>query len=202
MMGLRSLALFVSIGLGVGLAGMPLQAAPGMGEGFALDLMSQATPKPITANDFFYSGVKKGEQEDWQGAIADFSDALRLNPNLIEAYNNRGTAYSIIGQNEKAIVDYNEAIRLKPTDPEAYYNRGVTYREIKDYPKAIADFSQSIRLSPKDAVSYFNRGVIFQQLGDKPKAIADFKQAAELFEKQGKKEEAKDIRAIIQQLQY
>lgn len=198
---LRSLITFIPLYLIVGLfSALPLQANPLISDRVLPELASQAPSAPKTADDFFYRGVKKGEQEDWQGAIADFSDALRLNPNLIEAYNNRGTAYSILGENAKAIADYNEAIRLQPNDPEAYYNRGVTYRELKDYPKAIADFSQSIRLSPQDAVSYFNRGVIYQQLGDNAKAIADFQKAADLFQKQGQTDEANAIQSIIQQL--
>lgn len=197
----RSLAILIPLCLGGELFSvLPLQAYPLRGDRLVPGQISQA-PKPSpTATDFFERGVKKGEEEDWQGAIADFTEALRLNPNLIEAYNNRGTAYSILGENPKAIADYNEAIRLMPNEPEAYYNRGVTYREMKDYPGAIADFSQSIRLSSKDAVSYFNRGVVYQKVGDNPKAIADFQKAADLFQQQERTQEAKAIQAIIKQL--
>jgi tetratricopeptide (TPR) repeat protein len=199
---LRSLIAFIPLYLSVELfSALPLQAYPVIGDRALPDLTSQAPSVPKTADDWFYRGVKKGDEQDWQGAIADFSEAIRLNPNLIEAYNDRGTAYSILGENAKAIADFNEAIRLKPNDPEAYYNRGVTYRELKDYPNAIADFSQSIRLSPKDAVSYFNRGVIYQRLSDNQNAIADFQKAVDLFQQQGRTQEAKGIKAIIEQLQ-
>lgn len=45
-------------------------------------------------------------------------------PNYAEAFNSRGTAYSLKGQNDQAISDFDEAIKLNPQDVAALSNRG------------------------------------------------------------------------------
>ena len=49
-------------------------------------------------------------------AIADFTEAIRLDPKYAEAYCNRGCAYRNKGDYDKAIADFTEAIRLNPKD--------------------------------------------------------------------------------------
>ena len=62
-------------------------------------------------------------------AIQDPKSAIRLDPQLALAYNNRGDAYRDLGRYQKAIQDYNEAIRLDPQLALAYNNRGDAYQD-------------------------------------------------------------------------
>ena len=122
--------------------------------------------------------VKSGEPDD---AIASYSNAIQLKPDLADAYFNRGYAYGESGNSDRAIADYSEAIRLKPNDAEAYYNRGYAYGEKKgDHDRAIADYSEAIRLKPDFAKAYHNRGVAYGKKGEKSNADADFAKAKEL----------------------
>ena len=57
-------------------------------------------------------------------AMADLSEAIRLDPKLAMARNNRGAAYNEQGDNDRAIADYNEAIRIDPKFAMAFNNRG------------------------------------------------------------------------------
>ena len=86
------------------------------------------TPSPIAddATDALTlnnQGVGKLQQQDYQGAIADFSAAIKLRPNLAEAYLGRGIAYSVSRNHKAAIADYDEALTLKPDLAEAYLYR-------------------------------------------------------------------------------
>ena len=54
----------------------------------------------------------KSELGDKQGAIVDYNEAIRINPNYDDAYNNRGNAKSELGDKQGAIADYREAARL------------------------------------------------------------------------------------------
>jgi len=81
-----------------------------------------------------------GDMGDLDKAIADYTQAIRLDPDLAEVYGVRGLAYSQKGDFDKAIADCNQAIRLGPDFAEAYTNRGVAYDNKGDLDKAFADW--------------------------------------------------------------
>ena len=109
-----------------------------------------------------------------------FSDAIELNPNDAETYNNRGVAYSNKGDYDRAIEDFNKVIELNPDNADAYYNRGKVYSEQSDYDRAIKDFTQAIQLKPDNADAYNNRGIAYESKGDFDRAIEDYAQAIQL----------------------
>ena len=118
------------------------------------------------ATIFFYLGTAKNDLKDYQAAIADYDEAIRLNPELAEAFNNRGNAKDELGDHAGAIADYDEAIRLKPDDAGAFHNRGISKFNMKDNPGAIADFDEALRLKPDDAGALHNRGVAKLKLAE------------------------------------
>ncbi|MFY9956451.1 MAG: tetratricopeptide repeat protein [Bradyrhizobium sp.] len=81
--------------------------------------------------------------------MADFNEAIRLDPNLSRAFSNRGDVYSGKGDNDRAIADFDEAIRLDPKNAMALYKRGLIYTKEGDSHRAIVDLSEAIRLDPK-----------------------------------------------------
>jgi lipoprotein NlpI len=96
------------------------------------------------------------------------------------AHHNRGLAYAVKGDLDRAIADFTEAIRLDPKDALAYNDRGAAYAVKGDFDRAIADYSEAIRLDPKAVLAYKNRGGVYLYSGALPKALADFNQASEL----------------------
>src|SRR6202034_1954941 len=68
--------------------------------------------------------------------------------NLAVSLNNRGNAYSVTGEFDKAIQDYDEAIRLNPKDANVFNNRGTAYVSKGNFDRAIIDFDEAIRLKP------------------------------------------------------
>ena len=117
---------------------------------------------------------------DYDRAIADFNETIRLDPKDVHAYNNRGNAYQHKRDHDRAIADYNEVIRMNPKHAEAFNNRGRAYHNKLDYDRAIADLDEAIRLNPKYAVAYNNRGNAYQNKGDYDRAIADYNEALRL----------------------
>jgi tetratricopeptide (TPR) repeat protein len=110
-------------------------------------------------------------------AIAECTEAIRLNPKYFEAYLTRGCAYDAKGDYDKAIADCSAAIRLNPVY-EAYYLRGCAYDANGDHAKAIAECTEAIRLNPKYAEAYYLRGSAYATNGEYAKAIADINKAA------------------------
>lgn len=129
---------------------------------------------------FNQRGIAYGRQGDYQHAIADYDEAISLDPKHVSAYNNRGIAYARSGDYERAIADYDEAIQLDPKYALAYNSRGFAYTRRGDDNHAIADLSEAILLDPKLVSAYSNRGAAYVHEGEYERAIADFSEAIRL----------------------
>ena len=69
---------------------------------------------------YYRRGLAYSNLNQYQRAIQDFDEAIRLNPRVAETYNNRGSAYNMLGQHQRALQDYNEALRIDPQYTRAY----------------------------------------------------------------------------------
>jgi tetratricopeptide (TPR) repeat protein len=125
-------------------------------------------------------GTAYDDKGDYDRAIQDYTEAIRLNPNAASAYYGRGYAYKKKGDYDRAIQDFNEAIRLSPNFERAYYDRGNAYIDKEEYDRAIQEFDEAIRLNPNNANSYNNRGVAYKRKGDYGRAIQDYNQTIHL----------------------
>ncbi len=135
-------------------------------------------------------GLAYRSKGDFDRAIADLSEAVRLDPKYAEGYYGRGLAYGNKDDLDRAIADYSEAIRLDPKLAAAYNNRGNAYKNKGDFDRAIADLSEAIRLAPEleaahpetiiRRLAHYNRGRAYDSKGDFDHAIADFSEAIRL----------------------
>src|SRR6266480_2481731 len=98
---------------------------------------------------------------DYDRAIQDYDQAIRLKPDYFQAFNSRGVAYREKGDYDRAIQDYDQVIRLKPDHFRAFNNRGNAYEHKADYDRAIQDYDQAIRLKPDYATAFYNRGYAY-----------------------------------------
>ena len=77
-------------------------------------------------------GLAYYDKGDDDRAIAEYNEAIRLDPKFAQAYSSRGLAYDHKGDLGRAETDYNEAIRLDPKYAQAYFNRGNAYYQKGD----------------------------------------------------------------------
>jgi tellurium resistance protein TerD len=148
-------------------------------------IISQRVAIAQKAANFSNQGSLNVQKGDFQGAIANFTQALGLNPNIPQAYLGLGIATSKQGNKQQAIYNYDRALQFNPNLAEAYFGRGQVYYELGNKQKAIGDYEQAIRVNPNYGLAYLERGAIRCMLGTKSQAVADFHQAVELFSKQG-----------------
>jgi tetratricopeptide (TPR) repeat protein len=86
-----------------------------------------------------------GNKGEYDRAIADFTEAIRLDPKLATAYSNRGLAYEKKGGYDRAIADFNQAIRLNPNDALSLCRRGKAKQKINE-PGSDADIARAKQL--------------------------------------------------------
>jgi len=131
------------------------------------------------ANALTKSGNQKVRNGDFDGAIADFNEVIKIYelypPNVQSAsYLSRGLAYSGKGELDKALADMNKAISLQSDNAFAYQNRASVYEKQNELDKAIADYSKALKLNPKFPFPYRGRGLLLLKKGKDTEAEADF----------------------------
>lgn len=144
--------------------------------------------------------MKMIESGNYQEAISTLNQAVNLNPGQIEAYLNRGVAYSELNSHASAIANYDKAIELAPNNAEAYYYRGDEYLQAGNAPKALPDYNKAIQLNPNYSQAYLDRGFIYYQQGESLKAIEDLEKAADLLGRQGDIETQNTALDVIQDI--
>ena len=134
---------------------------------------------PLRSGVYVIRGRAYAIKGDLDHAIADYSEAIRLNPTepLALALTFRGAAYHRKGDDDHAMADYEEAIRIFPKNASAYSNRGITFAARNEDDRAIADYSEAIRIDPTFAAAYLYRGIVYHKKRDYDHAIADYSDA-------------------------
>ncbi len=135
---------------------------------------------PNLATAFMNRGLAYKKKSQWDRAIADYSEAIRLKPDNAQVFNNRGNAYFFNGQWDRALEDYDDAIRLQPDLAVAFSNRGNVYRKQGRFDRAITEYDKAIHLEPNDAQVFADRGLAYEKKGEPSRAIRDFKKAYDL----------------------
>lgn len=117
---------------------------------------------------------------DWRRAIADFDEAIHLNPNRASLYRDRAFARRQNGDLELAIEDYDEPIAHDPRHAAPYHQRGLALAAAGDLDRAILSYNTAVRLDPSDAQPRLDRGLAFLARGQANEARADFEAALAL----------------------
>jgi len=136
--------------------------------------INRASPRPRPAEAAFARGEGFLLQESFARAVAEFDEAIRLDPGLVASYLPRAVARHRAGDPRAALADYAAAIRARPDDVTAYISRGQAYHELGAYDRAIADYDEAIRRRPADADALLRRGLARYRSGDLAGSVGDF----------------------------
>ncbi|HHZ91342.1 TPA: tetratricopeptide repeat protein, partial [Candidatus Poribacteria bacterium] len=89
-------------------------------------------------------------------AIQAYQEAIELNPDDSEIYNNLGNALKKQGNFQQAIVTYHKAIETNPNSTNAHNNLGNALREQDELEQAIHAYYKAIEFNPNNAETYNN----------------------------------------------
>jgi len=118
-------------------------------------LANESVSRSSRATTFFNRGVSHNNKGDYDRAVADYDQAIELNPVEASYYSNRGISLSSKGEHDRAIADFSQAIKLAPNGAQYYTLRGIAYQKRAlaspqdyrdDLERANADYSTAIAL--------------------------------------------------------
>jgi len=143
----------------------------------------RGTASPLLSpvvDTYLERGNAESKKGDWNGAIADFTQVLAIDPQSSVAYNNRGAVRQSKGDLDGALKDYTQALAIDPQMAAAYDGRGNVKTTRNDLDGAIADYTRAVHFDPQMAAAYDSRGNVKTAKDDLDGAIADFTQALTL----------------------
>ncbi len=119
-------------------------------------------------------------KSDYDRAIQDFDQSIKLNPTYIKPLNNRGVAYLRKGEYGLAIEAFDEAITLNPNYGEAFANRARAHLKKNEFDRAASDYDAAIGLDPNLSAVWSGRCWTRAILGALQAALEDCNKALQL----------------------
>jgi tetratricopeptide (TPR) repeat protein len=106
-------------------------------------------------------------------AIADFDEALKLDPKSAPAYALRGVAHNRLGNDEQALADYKSALGLDPRNIETLVNRANYFASKNRTTEALADTTAALQIDPNYGPALYMRAILHMRQDQAQKALAD-----------------------------
>jgi tetratricopeptide (TPR) repeat protein len=143
-------------------------------------VINDAPESAIRARAYFNRGNAWMPKGDNDRAIADYTEAIRLDPKNAELFNNRCWTRAVIGQLEQALEDCETSLNLRPGDGRILDSRALVHLKQNDFKKAIADYDAVLTIDPENAASFYGRGLAKQKMGDTVGGNADIAAATSM----------------------
>lgn len=115
----------------------------------------------------------------WENDKTLWTDVIKKNNNVPQAYNNLASFELENNNIEKALLDVNKALKLKSNYADAISNRGNIYSQMGQNDLAFIDFDRAINLKPH-ADAYFNRANLYAKTSQYNKALKDYSESINL----------------------
>ena len=93
-----------------------------------------------TAEYYYLSGKSKLILKNYKGAVSDFTDAIKISPNIADYYFARGKGNYNLEDYNGAIQDFTKATEIKPKFEDAYYHLGKSKNKLQDFRGAITAY--------------------------------------------------------------
>ncbi|OCR02733.1 hypothetical protein BCD67_07450 [Oscillatoriales cyanobacterium USR001] len=132
---------------------------------------------PMSSSDYAKIGDACFFEKRYESAINAYNQALQIQPELADTWNNRGVVLTRMQRYKEAIESYEQATKLRPNYSDAWNNKGVVLLEMQQFTEAIACYEQAIQAKTDYADAWNNRGVALSKMQKYEEAIISYNQA-------------------------
>lgn len=122
------------------------------------------TAPSLRAQAFFMRGVAYAQLGQYQRAISDYDEAIRIDPRHPMVLNDRADAYLRIGKPAQGMPDADQALTIDPQDPLFNTTRGEIAQALGDRERAIHDHETALALGGVTFVRFYQCGLKLAQL--------------------------------------
>jgi tetratricopeptide (TPR) repeat protein len=130
---------------------------------------------------FYYNRANVFSQTNqWNEALADYQQAIKLDSSHATYYMNRGITYYEMKNYNTALLDISKAIYMEPANATYYLNRCNVFIALNQRQAAINDLSKAIELNPNAGQAYIKRSYLWEQAGNHVNACSDAQHAIAL----------------------
>jgi tetratricopeptide (TPR) repeat protein len=133
----------------------------------------------LAANCYLYRGEAYFNLQEYQKAIDDFDERIRLGPENKKVLSERAWTHVILGHHQKAIEDFDKLAPLEPNECRTFYMRAIEYGKLGRYEKQIEYDTRALQMHPLSFV-YEDRALAYDALGKHRLADADREKAKRL----------------------
>jgi len=159
---------------------------------------SYSTPR--TAQDFYHRGGLRTQQKEYRQAIEDYTKAIKLDAQFVDAYLKRCEMRYKMGENQGVLDDCYHIFQINPNVAKAYYYQGRARYSLGYTQPAIESYNQAIHKDSNYPQAYYYRGIAHKEMLAKTSAVRDLKKAAQLFQLQKNYEAYRRSQEIINEL--
>jgi tetratricopeptide (TPR) repeat protein len=132
---------------------------------------------------FHNRGLAYHHKKEYDRAIEDYDQAIRMGLTDADCFYRRGLAYFEKNDYNRAIQDLDQTLRLDPDNAAALQKRGWAYEVKKEYDQAIRDYDRAISLQPNYGPALVRRATTYQEKRQYERALADYEAATQVDRK-------------------
>ena len=125
----------------------------------------------------FNSGVHFYTQRELSKAIQAYQKVIELDPTYVEAYNNLGIIYQMVGDVDRAFRAYQKSTEINPRYEKGHNNLGILLFLNGRYEEAVEAFQKALAINSNNIESHINLGILFKKKGQGEKAIESYRKA-------------------------